>query len=369
MEDFEYLMPTRVVFGNGCLDNLADHVTGENVLIVTGSGGAMKKTGVLKRVKCLLDGSNVKVFDKVEADPSLETVDAGAAICEGMDSIIALGGGSPMDAAKGIAACIGNECSAKDVLYKGKFKKSGPPIIAVPTTSGTGSEVTQVAVLSDREMMIKKSFRHESVYPRVAICDPELTVTMPKKITAQTGLDALSHALEALVAKKSQPITDTLCIEATKLILESLEGAYEFPTDMTFRKDMMLASLLAGFGITVAGAGLSHGLSYGVWKVTGMGHGLAVGLLTPHVMRFNIDHDVGKYLRCARACGYQSTQELIERIEMVNDALDVPKSLGAAGVNKDDMEALIATSLAGSARGNPRKVGKREAKKFIEGLI
>jgi len=368
--DFSYHMPTKVEFGPGVIEGLARHIEemgASSALIVTGKS-SMKKTGILRRVEGLCEGIDVSVFDKVEPDPSLATVDDGAKAAEGCDIIIALGGGSPLDAAKGISAAVGNDATADQVLYKNRIKRAGPPIIAIPTTSGTGSEVTQVSVLTDREKMVKKSFRAEHIYPAVALDDYELTSSMPQKITAQTGLDALSHALEALVSTRSQPISDVLCIEAAKLVLENLEGAYEFGDDMSFRREMMLASLMAGFGITVAGAGLSHGLSYGLWRVTGAGHGLAVGMLTPHVIRYNLGHDGGKYERVAKAAGFEGTEKLIEAIERMNDRLGVPKTLSDMGVGQDDLGTLVDASLAGSAKTNPRKVDKRSAKKFTEGI-
>lgn len=369
MDGFSYHMPTRVIFENGCLDRLPEHIIGDKVRIVTGIGGSMRKAGVLKRVGCLLEGFDIEFFDKIEADPSCDTIDDGSRACRGADCILAIGGGSPIDAAKAISACIGCGCSAKDLLWGKANPKPGPPIIAVATTAGTGSEVTQVSVLTDRKKRLKKSFRQEYMYPLTALDDPELTITMPFDITAQTGLDALSHALEALVAAGSQPITDSLCIEAAKLIIKSIEGACRFPKDMVFRKDMMLGSLMAGFGITVAGTGLAHGISYGIWKATGMGHGMAVGLLTPHIIRFNMGFDGGKYDRVAQALGYQDGLELAKGIESINESLGIPKNLGDAGIGVDDKRWLVEAALEGSSKKNPRPVKRRDANEFVEGLL
>ena len=368
---FDYHMPTRVIFGVGSVERLGkvlDEVGADKVIIVTGRG-SIKKAGLLDRVAGLLDGFEVRVFDRVEADPSVETVDDGAEDADGVDVVIGLGGGSALDAAKAISAVLGNGGQAAEYIRGRKAEKPGPPIVAIPTTAGTASEVTEVSVLSDRSLKIKKSFRSKHMYPAVALDDPELTKTMPKPVTASTGLDALAHAVEALTSKNSQPIPDVLCMEAAKLVLENLEKAYEDGDDIQARKNMMLGSLMAGFGITHAGAGLSHGLSYGLWRVADTPHGLACGFLLPHVMRFNLGHEGGKYAALARHCGYKSPEDLIGRVEALNEALEVPARLHGFGITERDVEAMVEIGMSGSTRVNPRPVDEKTMREFIRSIL
>jgi len=365
--DFTYHMPTKVRFGCGVLDELGKHAHGlgaKRALVVTGRG-SMRKTGTLDRVIGLLDGFDAGVFEDVEPDPSTETVDEGVKAAKKCDLIVALGGGSALDAAKAISAVAGNGGKASEYLNGRKAEKPGPGIIAIPTTAGTASEVTEVVVLSDKERKIKRSFRSVRMYPAIALDDPELTLTMPKEVTASTGLDALSHAVEALVSKNSQPITDTLCMAAAKLVLENLETAYEDGSDIRARENMLLASLTAGFGITHAGAGLAHGLSYSLWTVKGMPHGLACGLLLPHVMRFNLGYVGGKYAALAGFCGYKSPEALIGRLEELNMALGVPKNIG---LRESDLPAMI-SGAGGGVKVNPRPADEKQLASFIRAMM
>jgi alcohol dehydrogenase class IV len=368
--DFTYHMPTKVVFGCGALDKLSDAVKeagAVRVLVVTGRG-SMMKTGVLDRVLSLLSAFDVDIFKGVESDPSTDTVDEVASKAVDADALIGLGGGSVLDATKAASVVAGNGGKASEYLSGGKTLWGGPKIIAVPTTSGTGSEVTEVSVLSEGEG-VTKSFRSRFMYTTVALDDPELTKTMPKGITASSGLDALTHAVEALVSKKSQPIGDVLCMEAAKLVFDNLEKAHANPDDMAARENMMLASLMAGYGITHAGAGLAHGLSYGLHRVADMPHGLACGLLLPHVIRYNMGADGGKYEALASHCGLKSTEDLITRVEELKKALNVPDRLGDAGLTEDDVKAVAEVSMTGSTRVNPRPIDDESLIKIVGELI
>jgi alcohol dehydrogenase len=369
--DFTYHMPTKVRFGRGVVGEIrqcVDEVGGGRILIVTGRG-SMKKTGALDKVTAKLDGLDVEVFDEVENDPSAETVDKGAEAAQDADVIVALGGGSPIDAAKAISVVAGNGGGAAEYVGGRKITKPCPAIIAIPTTAGTGSEVTEVSVLSDRRRRVKKSFRSVHMYPKAALDDPDLTRTMPKNVTAACGLDALTHAVEALSSKKSQPMTDPLCMEAARLVLDNLERAYDDGDDMEAREAMMLASLMAGIGITHAAAGLAHGLSYSLWRACDTSHGLACGSVLPHVMRYNLGFEGGKYAALAWYCGLKSPEDLICRVERLNKSLGVPSGLRQLGVGEKDFIGMIELGLGGSTRINPRPVDGEALLKFIKSIM
>ena len=371
MMDFTYLMPTKVVFGKGCVKGVGDAATELNakkILVVTGKT-SMKKTGVLDRVIKLLSDFEVEVFDKVESDPSTDTVDEGAEIAKKYDTILGLGGGSPLDAAKAISLVSANGGDTKKIMETGYAKIKGPDIIAIPTTAGTAAEITMISVLTNRDSMVKKSIRNPYLYPAIALDDVELTLTMPAEITVQTGLDALSHALEALVSTRNQPISDILCIEAAAKILKNIESTTLFGNDLMPRTEMLLASLMAGYGITNAGAGLAHGLSYGLWKASNIGHGLACGMLMPHVMEYNRKHVGDRYNKVAKKIGLENDKELIGLIFQINERLNVPKNLGELNIVEEDVPGIVDVSLGGAAKTNPRKVDVESAKMFLEDLL
>ena len=280
-----------------------------------------------------------------------------------------MGGGSPRDSAKAISIVSSNKGKTNEYLMGKEIKNPGAPILAIPTTSGTGTEVTEISVLSDRKKMIKKSIRSRFIYPIVALDDPLLTVTMPKKVTASTGLDALTHAIEAYTSTKSQPICDAICMNAVKIVLNNVTNAFDDGSNINARSNMMLASLMAGIGITHSGAGLAHGLSYSVWKITQIAHGSAVGILLPHVMKFNQDHVGEKYENLARFCSFKNTDELICKIQELRADLDLPDRLGDIGIKHDDVKDMIELGLGGSSKVNPRPVEPENLAEFIRGAI
>ena len=364
-------MPTRVRFGRGVVGELRSYVNelgAKRILLVTGSK-SMKKAGFLGRVAGLLDGLDVTVFDEVESDPSVETVGKAVEAAGEVDAIVSLGGGSVIDAAKAVSVVLGNGGDISAYLMGRKVEEPGPPVIAIPTTAGTGSEVTEVSVLTDKKRMIKKSFRSVYMYPAVALDDLELTKTMPKDVTASSGLDALTHAVEALTSKKSQPIPDQLCLEAARIIAGNILKAYENGDDLKAREAMMLGSLMAGFGITHAGAGLAHGLAYSLWKVAGTTHGLACGILLPHVMKYNLGYEEGKYEQLARHCGFKKPGDLISKIVELNSAMGIPKRLAEIGVREDDVESMIELGMSGSTKVNPRPVDETAIRNFLLEII
>jgi 1,3-propanediol dehydrogenase/alcohol dehydrogenase len=273
---WKFFIPTKLVFGPGCLEELPSQVAGDKVLLVTGRY-AMKNEGVTDRVKELLD-AEVVVFDKVEPNPSHLTVDQGvlALMENNCEWIVALGGGSALDAAKMISVIStnGGECSEYFFTDEKKIpKRVGIPVTAVPTTSGTGSEITPFSVISDKEQKMKHGLSSRFLFPFAAVVDPELTVSMPQRVTASTGADALSHAIEAYWNGSGGALSDTLAIKAIHLVNNNLEKACEKPDDVDARSSMMYASTLAGMAITHGGVTAAHSLSHAVTAYHGIPHG------------------------------------------------------------------------------------------------
>jgi alcohol dehydrogenase class IV len=371
MMEYVYSMPTKVVFGGGSCEKVGEEIKALGCIrpfLVTGKN-SMRETGILKRVMDCLGGLDVVTFESVESDPSTDTVDLGVSLAKDCDSIIGLGGGSALDAAKAISIVASCGGGARDYLSGGVDINSCLPVVAIPTTAGTASEVTAVSVLSDREMGIKKSFRNPQMYPKTALIDYTLTFSTPPDVTASAGLDALTHAIESMTSTRAQPIPNSICLESARLAIENLKAAYQNPCDEKARENMMQSSVMAGFGITHSGAGLCHGLSYAIWRITGRPHGLICGMLLPHVMRYNVGHEGGVYDRLARYCGVGSTKDLIEKISQMNEDMNVSERLSEWGVKEEDIVELVEYGLGGSTQTNPRRVESESLAEFIETIL
>jgi len=286
--DWEFQLPTKIVFGRGSFSRVWENVDRKKVLLVTGKSGFREHT--IGRIRKQLSNVELTIYDGVEPNPTYQNVDGGAALIEnkGCELVIALGGGSAIDAAKLMACIAVNKGKAYEYAFQGKkIEKKGLPLIAIPTTAGTGSEVTPFAVISDREKKLKAPVRNRYLFPKVAVIDPELTASMPVGLTANTGADALAHALEALWSKKAQPLTDYLALRAVKIIFENLKKACDEPKNMDVREEMCLASLLAGIAISNVSIGAAHAISYPLTTHFGIAHGNACSLTLPDVMEFN----------------------------------------------------------------------------------
>ena len=281
-------MPTEAVFGPGSFGALGDRsrTLGKRPLIVTGKNSA-RKTGILDRA--LLQLEHAAVFDAVEENPGAATCERGADLCRqiGCDHVIAIGGGSPMDVAKAVAGLAVNQGKCADHFGPGGLAEGALPIIAVPTTAGTGSEVTPYAVIVDTESRTKKTLSAKALFPRVALADPELTRTMPRGVTVNTGLDVLSQAMEGIVSRKSTPVGDALALDACRRVREFLPRAAANGDDLEARSEMLYASMLSGCVIAQSGTTLVHGMGYYYTLECGVPHGLANGLLLSPLFRFN----------------------------------------------------------------------------------
>ncbi|MBU0762699.1 MAG: iron-containing alcohol dehydrogenase [Candidatus Altiarchaeota archaeon] len=371
MMDFNYFLPTKVLFGPVASEKVGNELTlnrCRRVLVVCGRK-SMRETGILDKILGCLGEFEVVLFESVESDPSTETINEGVKHAKGCDAVVGLGGGSALDAAKAISVVATNGGDAVKYLEGKKADKIGIPVFAIPTTAGTASEVTQVSVLSDHGKKIKKSFRSQYMYPKTALVDYTLTLSMPKNVTASSGLDALTHAIESMTSTKTQPIPNTICVEAAGLAVKNLGNAYKDGKDNVAMENMMLSSLMAGFGITHSGAGLCHGLSYAIWRLTEKPHGLICGMLLPHVMRYNRGYDRGVYGLLARHCRFKNENELIDKISELNNDMDVPEKLSEWSIGSDDIGEIVKYGMGGSTMTNPRETDPKELAGFIEDII
>lgn len=292
MKPYRYYAPTEVRFGAGSialLPELTADLKASKPLIVTGSASA-RRTGLLDTLLKLLPTASV--FEGVEENPSNTTCDAGAATCreQGCDLIIAVGGGSPLDAAKAIAMLATNEGNCADFYGYEQYPNPALPLIAIPTTAGTGSECTQYAIITDKQQNAKFNLSGRDLFPKYAVLDPELTYSLPRNVTLATGLDALSQGMEGYVALNSTPPGDALALEVCRLVYRWLPVAVEEPKNLEARSGMLHAAMLSGMVIAQSGTTLVHGAGYALTTQFGVAHGVANALLLPPLFEHNARH-------------------------------------------------------------------------------
>ncbi len=275
MNKFNYFMPTKVVYGSGVVRGAgADLALGRRALIVTGKSSA-RLSGALDDVLAVLPGDHV-IFDQVENNPSVETVIRGGMMAkdEGCDYVIAIGGGSPLDAAKVMAVLAVNEVHPLD-LYQVGWKQQALPIVAIPTTAGTGSEVTQYAVLTIEEAETKKGLRGADLFPQVAYVDPKYTESLPLDVTIDTAVDALSHLVESYLAKRASVASEMVALQGIALWGTTIPSLRQGVFDLHARDALLLSSTLGGIAIAHTGTALVHALGYSLTYYDGLPHGRA----------------------------------------------------------------------------------------------
>jgi alcohol dehydrogenase class IV len=296
-------------------------------LIVTDE--ILVKLGISKKLTEALDAANMpyELFDKVTPDPTISIIEQGIDVykASSCDSIVALGGGSPMDCAKAIGASVVKNKRPKTLAGTLKVRKSLPPFIAIPTTAGTGSEATVVAVITDAENRQKLTIIDPKLVPNVAIIDPDLMLGLPPKITAETGIDALTHAVESYVGKHSTDLTREYGLEAVKRIFTYLPKAYNDGSDKEARKEMSLASFKAGVAFTRASIGYVHAIAHQLGGFYHVPHGLANAVILPHILAFSFEKSIPQYAELAIAAGVATKEDSIN--VAANKFLDAVKAL------------------------------------------
>lgn len=305
---FTFTGAKKIVFGKGALERLPEHLAdlkGKRPLVVL--DGALSRAGLRERVCRLLEaaGGSVAVYDAVEGEPALEQADEGArlALENQCDTVVGIGGGSAMDAAKAMAAVAGNRARAVDFLGLNRVPGPGLPTIMVPTTAGTGSEVTFTAVFIRKKLKKKEGMNSPYLYPELALLDPELTLTLPPHATATTGIDALCHAIESYTSVNASPMSEMISLEAIGLISDNLRTAVHDSANLEAREAMLLGSLYAGLGLANAGVTAVHSLSYPLGGKYGVSHGLANTIMLPRVMAFNLPGAREKFVDIAETMG------------------------------------------------------------------
>ncbi len=371
----------RIVMGPGAIGQIGQetsNLSGKKVLIVTDKG--LIGAGLIQPVEKSLKESRIKyaVFDAVKPDPRYEVV----AECleqvhrEKTDLIIGIGGGSPIDIAKTSAIMATNKGDIAEYFGIDLVPKPGLPTIMVPTTAGTGSEVTPIAILSDEGEKLKKGVVSPYLFPAVALLDPELTLGLPPQITAATGMDALIHAIEAYTSVNATDMTDILAFCAMELLYHNIRTAYANGNNLGARSKMLEGSLLAGMAFANAGVTAVHAFAYPIGAEFHIPHGVANTLMLPHVMRFNILGNVGKFSEIAEAfCLFtEGLDELtaaeisVDAIERLAEDLRVPKHLTEFGITEGDLSRLAegVMKVTRLLANNPRILTLEHAKEIYK---
>lgn len=376
---FDLYLPSRVLFGPGSTYRLGEEAQrfGKKVLLVTGRR-SLKETGNFERVTMPFAVARLELayFDQVDPEPTLETVEAvrECARQEKCDVIVAVGGGSVLDAAKAAAGLFYEEGPVKDYFYGREITKPKFPWIAVPTTAGSGSEATTNAVLIDREAKKKQSLRHPFWLPDVAVVDPILTMAQSRELTARAGLDALTHAIEAYTYRFANPLSNAVSLEAVRLIVQNIHTAYRIGRNRDARERMMQGSFLAGMAIQNAGVGAVHALAHTIGVRYNQPHGLVCGVLLPHIMAFNLPLVEEKYSALAVAAGVvppgtdttTAATRFVEYVHRLVEKLGLPTRISALGVKEEEIEELVEATLpAKSLQTNPRRITRSELREIL----
>jgi len=362
---FSFILPTKIVFGSGCLKTISEQLSELKMsrpLIVTDAG--VSAAGILDRlIEAMPKNAVFKVFDKVEANPKDINVAAGAEAYRSFtaDSIIAVGGGSPIDCAKSIGILAAN--NSRDIkAYEGKNvpTKPLPPVISIPTTSGTGSELTFSSVITDTRNNYKMTVKNAYTAPRTAICDPELTLTVPPAVTAATGMDALTHAIEAFTATCSEPISDAAALYAIELISQNLVRVFNNGKDLEARSRMLMGSMLAGIAFSHSDVASVHCIAESLGGMYDLPHGVCNAVFLPYMMEYNMGFCEEGYARIAQAMGLKSdshrkgAEAAVNAVKQFAEDVRLP-SFKSLKVNQDDFRKIARVSEKnGSNPSNPR---------------
>ncbi len=365
----EFIMTPRIISGEGALENAAEALIkmGRRALIVTDE--AMVRLGNLEKLTGVLDkmGGEFEVFSGVGGEPTDKMVEVGLSVFRERecDCLIALGGGSPMDTMKAIAAMSVNPGHMRDYMGR-EIPGPLPPMAAIPTTAGTGSEATKFTIITDTEKDVKMLLRGAALMPDLAVIDPAFTVTAPPSVTAATGLDALTHAIEAYTSKKAQPLTDTLALSAVKRIFKYLPIAYRNGGDLEAREQMSLAALEAGAAFNNSSVTIVHGMSRPIGALFHVPHGVSNAMLLPECLAFALSGAYERFADLARAVGIakngatdeENANGFLRAVEDICQRLNIP-TLNGYGVDREEFfksidkmsdDAIISGSPANTRR-------------------
>ncbi|MDZ5254419.1 L-threonine dehydrogenase [Clostridium sp. LIBA-8841] len=366
---YKFFMPAISLMGADCLKDAGEQVAElgfKKALIVTDK--VLGQIGIVKKVTDVLDSKNIEyaIYDETKPNPTVKNVNDGLALLKEKecDFVISLGGGSAHDCAKGIALLATNGGEIKDYEGVDRSKKPQLPMVGINTTAGTGSEMTLFAIITDEERHIKMALVDKHLTPIIAVNDPMLMLAMPKSLTAATGMDALTHAIEAYVSTAATPITDACAEKAIELISTYLVKAVENGEDVEARDMMAYAEYLAGMAFNNASLGYVHAMAHQLGGFYNLPHGVCNAILLPHVQEYNKATSAARLAKIAKIMGgniegltdEQGADLCIDMIKSLSQTVGIPEGLGVLGVKESDFETLATNALNDAcALTNPRK--------------
>ena len=378
MDCFRFILPTEIVYGPGVLRQLPEELKRlgcERPAIITDAG--ILKAGIADRVEALVReaGFSCVMYSGVEANPKDVNCEEGARLARefGADSLIAVGGGSPIDCAKAVGVLLAHDAE-KIKPYEGKTAATKPqvPLIAIPTTAGTGSELTFSAVITDTENHYKMTVKSPFTAAKLALCDPELTMSVPPMVTASTGVDALTHAIEGYTATCGEPIADAFALYSIELIYHNLEKAVRNGSDPEARSAMLMGSMLGGMSFSHSDVASVHCVAESLGGMYDLPHGMCNAIFLPYVMEYNMDYCLEKYARVAQAMGFafrdprEGAETAVQAVKDLCRAVGLP-SFKSLNVNEEDFDALAEMSVKNiSTQSNPRPMTKSDYLKVLQ---
>lgn len=365
---WEFNLPVKLVFGSGKRNDLAkyiDEIGGSRGVLVCGN--SFCKNGVADEFLRLGGGKIVEIFSDIRPNPTTDNVNDCVKLMREVDAdfAVALGGGSPMDCCKAACAIARGDDNIEPYHSLGKpiSAKEAIPMIAVTTTSGTASEVTNISVLTDINKNLKQPMNDPAMYPKIAVIDPELTLTVPPQVTASTGLDVLSHAIESYWSTLNQPICSACSIYAARLVFEWLEKAYTEPENLTAREKMAEASIVAGVAFSHPRTTGSHACSFPLTNIYGIPHGEACAFTLDYFVKFNAKHadSDGRLDALAKDCGFDSAYEMADEISAMKKRMGMRSRLSEIGCTSDEQIAeLTKKSMSMLMKRNPIELNESD---------
>ncbi|MDK2926542.1 MAG: 1,3-propanediol dehydrogenase [Bacillota bacterium] len=356
-QSFTWQLPTKVVFGTGTVRKIGEQARalgGTRVLVVTDP--VLRRVGPIEETRKYLEeaGLAVTIYDGVEPNPTIEVVEQGLTLARefACDLLVGLGGGSSIDSAKAIGLMLNNAGSISDYWGRAPANRA-VPVIAVPTTAGTASEVTWVTVIKDARRKVKMGIGHPNLAAAVALCDPALSTTMPANVTASTGLDALTHAVESYTNTSTEPISEALALEAIRLIGANLRPAVAKGDNLSARERMLLASLMAGLAFANTRLGIVHAITSPLGGYFPVPHGVVNAILLPYAMEFNLIGNLEKHARIAAALGenvqglspVEAAGRSVEAVKKLAKDVGLPAGLGEVGVKEESLPEVCAEAM------------------------
>lgn len=388
--NYDFFSPQRIHFGWERFQEVGKLAAslGTRGLIISGSR-SLEANGVINKLKQLLSRENIssELVRTISNEPQVSDVDQVTNLLHHMriragDFLIGIGGGSAIDLAKACAAMVTNQESDTVLDYlegvgRGlKLVQAPLPMLAIPTTAGTGSEATKNAVISNHSPAFKKSLRAEQMIPDLVLCDPQLSCSVPADITAQTGMDAITQLLESYISCRANPIPQALCLQGLKLALPTLAEVVEDGNSRNGRENMAHAALLSGIALANSGLGMAHGVAPALGIHCNIPHGLACAIMLPTTLKTNLSTCQKEYAEITRFIApersfseSEAAQYLIDQVQSLNDRIQIPQKLSDLGVTYSQIPDLVSSSRGNSMNGNPREISDTELTQILEDLL